>query len=233
MPISEVTTYLAPECIMPFCRGCEHSHVLRKLNEALVALHLPPTDVCLVTDIGCIGLADALFAAPHSVHTTHGRSTACATGIALADAVLASNTLKTIVLIGDGGAMIGLLHLVNAALLNANVTVILCNNFLFGMTGGQNSAFSPLEVVTPTTPTGNIVARLDICKVLAASHAGFIARVSATDKALTETLTKAIAHPGFFVGRGRRIVHRTCHHAQSADWKTVGGGCHQARPAAW
>lgn len=197
MPSSEVTTYLAPDCVMPFCKGCGHSLVLRKLNEALVSLQLPPTDVCLVTDIGCIGLADALFAAPHSVHTTHGRSTAFATGIALADAVLASNTLKTIVLIGDGGAMIGLVHLVNAALLNANVTVIVCNNFLFGMTGGQNSAFSPLEFITPTTPTGNIVPPLDICKVLAASHAGYIARVSATDKALTDTLAKAITRPGF------------------------------------
>ncbi len=197
MQSSEATTFLAPDCVMPFCKGCGHSHVLRKLNDALVNLALDPSDVCLVTDIGCIGLADSLFETPHSVHTTHGRSTAFATGIALADSVLASKRLKTIVLIGDGGSMIGLLHLVNAALLNADVTVIVCNNFLFGMTGGQNSAMSPLDFVTPTTPVGNIIPPLDVCKVVADCHAGYVARHVATDKDLTETLAEAIRRPGF------------------------------------
>lgn len=197
MPSSEATTFLAPACVMPFCKGCGHSHVLRKVNEALITLALDPSDVCLVTDIGCIGLADSVFETPHSVHTTHGRSTAFATGIALADSVLTSNRLKTIVLIGDGGSMIGLLHIVNAALLNADVTVIVCNNFLFGMTGGQNSALSPLDFVTPTTPLGNIIPPLDVCAVVADCHAEFVARHLATDKALTGTLAEAIRRPGF------------------------------------
>ncbi|MEK7263666.1 MAG: hypothetical protein AAB071_04050 [Bacteroidota bacterium] len=72
-------TFLAEQCSMPFCKGCGHSHILRKLNDALVQLHLQPEDVCIVSDIGCIGLADALFAVPHTVHTTHGRSTGFAT----------------------------------------------------------------------------------------------------------------------------------------------------------
>jgi len=55
--------------------------------------------------------------------------------------------------------MIGLLHIVNAAQLNADVTVILYNNFVFGMTGGQNSSFSPPDFVTTTTPRGNIIPR--------------------------------------------------------------------------
>lgn len=197
MQSSEAVTFLAPDCVMPFCKGCGHSHVLRKLNDALIRLRLDPSDVCLVTDIGCIGLADSLFETPHSVHTTHGRSTAFATGIALADSVVASKKLKTIVLIGDGGSMIGLLHLVNAALLNADVTVIVCNNFLFGMTGGQNSAMSPLDFVTPTTPVGNIIPPLDVCKVVADCHAGFVARQVATDKDVTATLAEAIRRPGF------------------------------------
>jgi 2-oxoglutarate ferredoxin oxidoreductase subunit beta len=197
MSSSEIATYLVPQCTMPFCKGCGHSHVLRKLNDALVQLQLHPSDVCLVTDIGCIGLADSLFGTPHSVHTTHGRSTAFATGIALADSVLADRRLKTIVLIGDGGAMIGLLHLVNAALLNVDVTVILGNNFLFGMTGGQNSALSPLGFVTPTTPSGNIIPPLDVCKVVADSHGGFVARHLATDTDLVSTIADAISYPGF------------------------------------
>jgi len=170
---------------------------MRKLNDALVQLQLSPKDVCIVSDIGCIGLADALFATPHTVHTTHGRSTGFATGIALADAILAEKKLKTIVLIGDGGAMIGLLHLVNAALLNVDVTVILCNNFLFGMTGGQHSSFSPLDFITQTTPSGNIIPPLDMCKITADAHCEFVARKYATDKDVSETLAAAIHHQGF------------------------------------
>ncbi len=182
---------------MPFCKGCGHSQVLRKINEALVQLQIPASDVCLVTDIGCIGLADALFHSVHTVHTTHGRSSAFATGIQIADALLGNGTLKTIVLIGDGGAMIGLQHLVNAALMNVNMTVVLCNNFLFGMTGGQNSAFSPFAFITPTTPRGNIVPPIDMCRVLTDCGAEFVARNLATDKELGTIISSAISHPGF------------------------------------
>ena len=189
--------YLRENCTMPFCKGCGHSHVLRKLDEALRETGLQPDRICLVTDIGCIGLADALFPTLHTVHTTHGRSTAFATGIELADSVLNNSGLKTVVLIGDGGAMIGLLHLVNAALMNADVTVILCNNFLFGMTGGQHSAFSPLEFITPTTPMGNIVPPLDLCRVMVDANGEFVARKLATDPDLSGTIARAIQHPGF------------------------------------
>ncbi|MBI5216714.1 MAG: hypothetical protein HY960_13260 [Ignavibacteriae bacterium] len=191
------TTFITENCAMPFCKGCGHTHVLRKLNDALMKLQIPPSKVNLVTDIGCIGLADALFETPHTVHTTHGRSTAFATGIELADSVLSDSKLKTVVLIGDGGAMIGLLHLVNAALLNVDVTVLLCNNFLFGMTGGQHSAFSPMEFITPTTPDGNIIPPIDMCRVMLDARAEFVARKLATDKDLGDVLAEAIQHPGF------------------------------------
>jgi hypothetical protein len=110
---------------------------------------------------------------------------------------LGDRHLKTIVLIGDGGAMIGIQHLVNAALMNVDITVVLCNNFLFGMTGGQNSAFSPYEFVTPTTPRGNIVPPLDLCRVMLDCGAEFVARALATEKDLSKTLASAIAHAGF------------------------------------
>jgi 2-oxoglutarate ferredoxin oxidoreductase subunit beta len=190
-------SYLVESPRFPFCKGCSHTTVLRRLNEALVALQLPPKDVVLVTDIGCIGLADALFAELHTVHTTHGRSTAFATGIALADSVLASGILKTIVLIGDGGAMIGLQHLVHAAMLNVDVTVLICNNFVYGMTGGQGSGLTPECFVTATTPSGNIVPPVDLCEILRSSHAPFVARVSAVDPTLSDTLRRAIDFKGF------------------------------------
>ncbi len=181
----------------PFCKGCGHNHILNKLDEALTNLNLDPKDVCLVTDIGCIGLADALFDKVHTVHTTHGRSTGFATGIAIADKVMGEKKLKVIVLIGDGGSMIGLLHIVNASLLNVDLTVLVANNFLFGMTGGQQSSFTPENFVTQTTPFGSIIPPLDLCKTVDASKGEFIARKTATDKDLAEVIAKAIEHEGF------------------------------------
>ena len=199
MNTMEQCSYMTHGAVMPFCKGCGHSNILKKLNEALEMQHIDPHDVCLVTDIGCIGLADALFDKVHTVHTTHGRSTGFATGIAVADKVLASGKLKTIVLIGDGGSMIGLLHIVNAALMNVDVTVIVANNFLFGMTGGQTSSLTPEHFNTITSPFGSMNPSLDICQIADASKAGFIARKTATDKDLTETLSNAIAFSGFSI----------------------------------
>jgi pyruvate/2-oxoacid:ferredoxin oxidoreductase beta subunit/Pyruvate/2-oxoacid:ferredoxin oxidoreductase gamma subunit len=153
--------------------------------------------VVLTTDIGCVGLADSLFPYLHTVHTTHGRSTALATGMALAESLLQPKGLKPIVLIGDGGAMIGLLHLVHAAQLNVDVTVLVHNNFLFGMTGGQHSALTPLNLVTATTPDGNWTPPLDLLALLRTAHAGFLARQYATSADLDAIIADAIDFPGF------------------------------------
>jgi 2-oxoglutarate ferredoxin oxidoreductase subunit beta len=189
--------YLAPDAKLPYCRGCGHASVVRHLSRALERLQLPPRSVALTTDIGCVGLADSLFPFLHTVHTTHGRSTAFATGMALAEVVLEPGGLKPVVMIGDGGAMIGLLHLVHAAQLNVDVTVLLHNNFLFGMTGGQHSALTPLNFTTATTPGGNWTPPLDLVALLRAAHAGFLARQFATDTTLDGVIAEAIAYPGF------------------------------------
>jgi pyruvate/2-oxoacid:ferredoxin oxidoreductase beta subunit len=190
-------TYLASDAKLPYCRGCGHALVVRQLSRALERLSLPPRSVVLTTDIGCVGLSDSLFPYLHTVHTTHGRSTAMATGMALAEAVLPATGLKPIVMIGDGGAMIGLLHLVHAAQLNVDVTVLVHNNFLFGMTGGQQSALTPLNWITATTPEGNSIPPLDLLALLRTAHAGFLARQFATDSDLGDVIADAIAFPGF------------------------------------
>ncbi len=190
-------TYLKAGEKTPFCKGCGHHHITNAINEALARLDIEPFHVNITSDIGCVGLVDTLFEKVHSFHTTHGRSTAFATGVELADSILADSRLKSIVVIGDGGSMIGLLHLVNAAQMNVDVTVILYNNFLFGMTGGQNSCFSPLGFVTTTTPGGNIVPPLNLPLLLKGANAGFLARKTATDPDLAATIAEAIAYPGF------------------------------------
>ncbi len=191
------TSYLVDNVRFPFCKGCSHTNVLRKLNDALVELQIPAERLALVTDIGCIGLADGLFRDIHTVHTTHGRSTAFACGIALADGVLASGGLHVIVLIGDGGAMIGLQHLVHAAMLNVRMTVIVANNFVYGMTGGQGSGLTPDCFVTATTPRGNLVPPADLGGILKHSNAPFVVRTTVTDPSLTATLKDALSYPGF------------------------------------
>jgi len=190
------TQYLRPGR-GPYCKGCGHPLVLRALGEALDRLGIPPADVAVVTDIGCVGLADGQIAGPHTIHTTHGRSTAFAAGLALADSVLGAGRLKPIVLIGDGGATIGINHLVSGALLNSDVTVLVHNNFLYGMTGGQSSAFSPVDFVTSTAPQGGFLPPLDLARVLLAARAPFVARKLAGDRDLADVLEQAIAHPGF------------------------------------
>lgn len=182
---------------MPYCRGCGHGLVVRRLNDALVRLGLEASQVVLTSDIGCVGLLDPLFPDIHTVHTIHGRSTAVAAGAVLADRLLGEGRMKNVVVIGDGGATIGLLHLAQAALMNVDVTVLLHNNMLYGMTGGQHSALTPEGFVTATTRGGNWIPSLDMEQFVRASQGPFFARKLATDGDLTDVIADAIDFPGF------------------------------------
>ncbi len=192
----ETTSFLADRPL-PYCKGCGHGVVTRRLNDALLALGVEPKDVVLTSDIGCVGLVDPLFPEVHTVHTIHGRSTAVAAGAVLADALLGEGRLENVVMIGDGGATIGLLHLAQAALMNVDLTVLLHNNMLYGMTGGQHSAFTPEGFATSTTPEGNWIPAIDMESFVRGCQGGFFARKLATDPDLHEVIASAIAYPGF------------------------------------
>lgn len=182
---------------LPYCKGCGHGLAARGIAAALEATGLPPEDLCIVSDIGCVGLLDALLPTLHTVHTTHGRSTAFAAGIQIADALLYDGRLKIVVVIGDGGATLGLLHLVAAAQANVDLTVVLHNNHLYGMTGGQGSGLTPEGSITSTTRGGNPFPPLDMMGILRASGAAKLGRYLATDPTLPVHLRAAIEHPGF------------------------------------
>jgi pyruvate/2-oxoacid:ferredoxin oxidoreductase beta subunit/Pyruvate/2-oxoacid:ferredoxin oxidoreductase gamma subunit/uncharacterized protein YbdZ (MbtH family) len=175
----------------PFCPGCGHGPILDRLNQALVRLQLDPARVVLVTDIGCSGLSDQYFTTS-AFHGLHGRSLTYATGIKLA-----RPELEVIVVMGDGGAGIGGAHLLNAARRNAGVTLLVFNNFNFGMTGGQHSVTTPLGAVTSTTPGGNLERPLDLCATVAANGAAWAARATSFDDDLDERIAEAISTPGF------------------------------------
>ena len=175
----------------PFCPGCGHGLILNQLNAALVKLGLDPTRVVIVTDIGCQGLGDQYFAT-HAFHGLHGRSIAYATGIKLADP-----DLKVIVIMGDGGTGIGGAHLLNAARRNIGLTVLVFNNFNFGMTGGEHSVTTPPGGVTATTRAGNVERPLDVCATVAVNGAGFVWRGTAFDRDLADIIAEAIRSESF------------------------------------
>jgi len=185
-------TYL-DEDLLPyfFCPGCGHSLITNHLNAALVKLQLDPHKVVIVTDIGCSGLADKYFTT-NAFHGLHGRSVTYATGIKLADP-----QLKVIVLMGDGGCGIGGNHLINAARRNIGVSVVVFNNFNYGMTGGQHSVTTPVEGITSSTPFGQLEKPMDICQTMAVNGASFVARIIAFDKQLPDILATAIQNDGF------------------------------------
>ena len=177
----------------PFCPGCGHGLILDALDRALVRLSLDPHRVVLVSDIGCQGLGDQYFAT-NAFHGLHGRSIAYATGIKLADP-----DLHVIVLIGDGGVGIGGAHLLNAARRNIGLTVLVFNNFNFGMTGGEHSVTTPTGGFTATTLAGNLEKPLDICATVAVNGAGFVWRGTAFDQDLPDVIAEAIQSDTFAV----------------------------------
>ena len=118
---------------MPFCPGCGHGVAVNNISKALLELNYNPLDIIIVSDIGCSGLVDPLFKT-HTVHGLHGRSPALGMGVSMG---LADETKKIIVIQGDGGATIGLQHLMEAARRNIDITLLVFNNLLYGMTGGQ------------------------------------------------------------------------------------------------
>jgi pyruvate/2-oxoacid:ferredoxin oxidoreductase beta subunit/Pyruvate/2-oxoacid:ferredoxin oxidoreductase gamma subunit len=177
----------------PFCPGCGHKSILDHLDEALVALQIDPADVVIVSDIGCSGLSDQYFSTS-AFHGLHGRSITYATGVKLA-----RPDLTVLVVMGDGGTGIGGAHLLNAARRNIGITVLVFNNFNYGMTGGQHSATTPPGAVTSTTPEGNLERPLDICATVGVNGAAYAWRGTNFDDDLTDRMVDAIRTPGFAV----------------------------------
>ena len=186
-----VTTHVPPPTYRngtpyPFCPGCGHHAILDHLDRALGLLALDPRTIVLVTDIGCSGLSDQYFAT-NAFHGLHGRSITYATGIKLA-----RPDLKVIVIMGDGGTGIGGAHLINAARRNIGLTVLVFNNFNFGMTGGQHSTTTPPGAITSTTPGGNLERPLDLGATVAVNGAGYVWRGTGFDSDLPERIAEAV-----------------------------------------
>ncbi len=160
----------------PYCKGCGHHLVARNTVRALETSGHDPLDVVLVTDIGCQGIVGRAFAT-HTVHGLHGRSVALGSGIAVGLSQKNDKKTNVLVYIGDGGATIGLQHLLEAARLNINLTVVVHNNMLYGMTGGQPSGLTPCGFRTVITPQGDPYPHHDLCKLVHEAGASYAQRV--------------------------------------------------------
>ncbi|BAS29150.1 thiamine pyrophosphate-dependent enzyme [Limnochorda pilosa] len=190
-PVAPETYLERSRLPFPFCPGCGHGRILEALDGALKALGPDPTRVAVVTDIGCVGLADP-YLATHTFHGLHGRALTYATGLKLADP-----GLLVVVLMGDGGAGIGGNHILHAARRDVDLTLLVFDNFNFGMTGGQHSPTTPPGSLTATTPAGSREHPMDLCATVLANGARFAARTTAYDPELVPILADALRHPGF------------------------------------
>ena len=178
-----------------WCPGCGHGIVMNNLIRAIENLGLKKNDIVMVTGIGCSARISG-YLDFHSLHTIHGRALAFATGVKLS-----RPELTIIAPMGDGDALaIGGNHFIHAARRNIDLTAIIMNNSIYGMTGGQFSPLSGYGKAATTAPFGNIQEAFDIVQLAKGAGASFVARTSTYHvSSMTEILEKAIRHKGFSV----------------------------------
>ncbi|MCP4722168.1 MAG: 2-oxoglutarate synthase [Desulfobacteraceae bacterium] len=176
-----------------FCPGCTHERITKGLDKTLINMGLEPDKTVIVTDIGCSGLFDTFFNL-HALHGVHGRALTYAAGLKLADP-----DLTVIVTMGDGGLGIGGAHVLAACRKNLDLTLIILNNFNFGMTGGQYSATTPSDAVVGSEFLNQAEIPIDICGIAKSAGATYVSKCSGHDAHLSDELEKAITHKGFSV----------------------------------
>lgn len=178
-----------------YCPGCGHGVLMKDLAIAIDNLGLDKDRVCIVSGIGCSSRA-AGYMDFNTIHTTHGRAIAVATGIKMA-----RPDLKVIVITGDGDATaIGGNHFIHAARRNMDMAVMVFNNNIYGMTGGQYSPTTPMGDFGTTAPYGSIDPSFDITVLAKAAGATFVARGTVYHTAKTiRLMERSILHVGFSV----------------------------------
>ncbi len=178
-----------------WCWGCGDGVILKSFVRAVEKLGWEQDDVCVVSGIGCSGRFSS-YVDFNTVHTTHGRTVAYATGIKLA------NPDKHVVCVGgDGDTLaIGGNHTIHGCRRNIDITLIIINNFIYGLTNSQTSPTTPKGMWTVSQKAGNIDPTFDTCDLAIAAGASFVARESMLDpKKLEKVMVKAMEHKGFAV----------------------------------
>ncbi|EGQ4113795.1 2-oxoacid:ferredoxin oxidoreductase subunit beta [Staphylococcus pseudintermedius] len=176
-----------------WCPGCGDFSVQAAIQKAAANVGLEPDEVALITGIGCSGRLSG-YVNSYGVHSIHGRALPLAQGVKMAN-----RDLTVIASGGDGdGYAIGMGHTIHALRRNMNITYIVMDNQIYGLTKGQTSPSSAPGFVTKTTPKGNIEQNVAPLELALSSGATFVAQGFSSDiKALTKIIEGAINHDGF------------------------------------
>jgi 2-oxoglutarate/2-oxoacid ferredoxin oxidoreductase subunit beta len=188
-----------------WCAGCGIGIVMSALIRAIDRIGMEQDDIALVSGIGCSGRLP-VYLDFNTMHTTHGRALAFATGLKMA-----KPNLKVVVIMGDGDALaIGGNHFIHAARRNIGLTAIVINNSIYGMTGGQYSPTTPMDGMATTAPYGNIEQPFPICDLAIAAGASFVARSTVYHAVeLDRFLEKGLLKEGFSLIEAVSYCHTT------------------------
>jgi 2-oxoglutarate ferredoxin oxidoreductase subunit beta len=178
-----------------WCPGCGHGMVLNGLLRAIEKLGLSKNEIVMVSGIGCSSRITG-YVDFHTLHTIHGRALAFATGVKMA-----RPELNLIVPMGDGDALaIGGNHFIHAARRNIDITAIIMNNRIYGMTGGQFSPLSGENISATTAPFLTIDPSFDVVQLAKAAGATFVARTTTYHiQQMSDIIQQAVLHKGFSV----------------------------------
>ncbi|CAM4013019.1 2-oxoacid ferredoxin oxidoreductase [Staphylococcus schweitzeri] len=176
-----------------WCPGCGDFSVQAAIQKAAANIGLEPEEVAIITGIGCSGRLSG-YINSYGVHSIHGRALPLAQGVKMAN-----KDLTVIASGGDGdGYAIGMGHTIHALRRNMNMTYIVMDNQIYGLTKGQTSPSSAIGFVTKTTPKGNIEKNVAPLELALSSGATFVAQGFSSDiKGLTKLIEDAINHDGF------------------------------------
>jgi len=178
-----------------WCAGCGDGAIMKSLIRAMDDLQVDRDNTAIISGIGCSGRFSG-YLDFNTLHVTHGRPLAFATGMKMA-----SPSSKIIVVAGDGDSLaIGGNHFIHACRRNIDITLIIINNYTYGLTGGQVSPATPLGSSTPTTPYGSMEPTFDASKLASAAGASFVSRTVVASPLQMDKMIKAgLAHNGFSV----------------------------------
>jgi 2-oxoglutarate ferredoxin oxidoreductase subunit beta len=203
---------------LPFCPGCGLFSLGDTFLRAVHELgHEDLSKFCFTSGIGCSSWIPSPYFLADSVHTLHGRSIPAATSIKLIHP-----NIDVVVFGGDGDIVgIGLSHFIHAARRNTDILVIMGNNMVYGMTGGQVAPTTPSRTITTTTPYGSYEHPLDAAKLAVAAGAAYSARwTTAHLNELKESIKKALQIPGFrFI---EVVTHCPTAYGRRAGFKDIG-----------
>ena len=176
-----------------WCPGCGDFHVLMSITRALANLGRPPEEIAVISGIGCSSRIPA-YTNCYGFHGVHGRSLAVAAGLKVA-----RPDLTVMAMSGDGdGFSIGGNHFLHACRRNVDMTYIVMDNRIYGMTKGQPSPTTEPDWDTALSPGGTGLSPFHPLVIALAAGANFVAReFSGNIKACTDTIKQAIEHPGF------------------------------------